>query len=53
MDKYYFDLWTVWAVLIALIGSIIVMSLLMIDNIYLRREINNAYKTLDELAPPF
>lgn len=53
MDKYYFDLGTVWAVIIALIGSVVVMSLLMIDNINLRREINDAYDALEKNTPPF
>jgi len=47
MDKYYFDLGTVWAVLIALIGSIVVISYAMVDNFYLRRELNELYNELD------
>jgi hypothetical protein len=47
MDKYYFDLGTVWAVIIALISSIIVISYSMVDNFYLRRELLEAYRELD------
>ena len=47
MDKYYFDLGTVWAVLIALIGSIVVISYSLVDNFYLRRELIELYRELD------
>ena len=47
MDKYYFDLATVWAVLIALIGSIVVISYSLVDNFYLRRELIEAYREVD------
>jgi hypothetical protein len=47
MDKYYFDFGTVIAVMIALIGSMIVISYAMVDNFYLRRELNEAYQELE------
>ena len=47
MDKYYFDFGTVVAIMIALIGSMIVISYAMVDNFYLRRELNEAYQELE------
>jgi hypothetical protein len=47
MDKYYFDFGPVVAIMIALIGSMIVISYAMVDNFYLRRELNEAYQELE------
>ena len=46
MDRYYFDFGTVVAIIIALIGSMLVISYAMVDNFYLRRELNEAYEEL-------
>lgn len=34
MDKYYFDLWTVWAVIIALLGSMLMLIYSMVTIYY-------------------
>jgi hypothetical protein len=34
MDKYYFDLWTVWAVIIALLGSMLMLIYSMVTMYY-------------------
>ena len=48
MTTYYFDLWTVWAVIIALIGSMVVIAYSMVDNFYLRRDLLEAYRKLEQ-----
>jgi hypothetical protein len=34
MDKYYFDLWTVWAVIIALLSSMLMLVYSMVTMYY-------------------
>jgi hypothetical protein len=34
MDKYYFDLWTVWAVIIALLSSMLMLIYSMVTMYY-------------------
>jgi hypothetical protein len=34
MDKYYFDLWTVWAVIIALLSSMLMLIYSMVTIYY-------------------
>lgn len=34
MDSYYFDLWTVWAVMIALLGSMLMLIYSMVTIYY-------------------
>jgi len=34
MDKYYFDLWTVWAVIIAVLSSLLMLNYSMVTMYY-------------------